>query len=175
LTTAVTALPLAQWRDFYGMVGTASGVIVGATFVVATLTAGLENRALGLRGFITPIAVNLGSVLVGCAILDVPTLTPVTLAVVLGSGGVGGAIYSVMVATRIWHLKLDFADRSFYVALPFASYLAMASAAVMAPWAIDLTLEVLAVTLVALLVIGMRNAWDMATFMIARDRPDQDG
>jgi hypothetical protein len=31
------------------------------------------------------------------------------------------------------------------------------------------------VTLVALLVIGMRNAWDMATFMIARDRPDQDG
>ena len=82
---------LTEWRDFYVMIGTASGAMIGATFIVATLTANLEKRALGLRGFITPSAVHLGSVLVGSAILTVPTLTPMSLAILLGAGGMGGA------------------------------------------------------------------------------------
>ena len=71
----MTALPLTEWRDFYVMIGTAAGVIVGATFIVATLAAQTEKRELGMRGFITPTAVHLGSVLVGSALLAVPTLT----------------------------------------------------------------------------------------------------
>jgi len=61
----MTSLPLHEWRDFYVMIGTASGAIVGAAFVVATLTSGIDKKAIGLRGFITPTAVHLGSVLVG--------------------------------------------------------------------------------------------------------------
>ncbi|MGD0867469.1 MAG: hypothetical protein ABSA49_18155, partial [Rhizomicrobium sp.] len=75
----MTAWPLAEWRDFYVMVGTAAGVIVGATFIVASLAQGLEKRELGMRGFITPTAVHLGSVLLGSALLAVPTLTPLSL------------------------------------------------------------------------------------------------
>ena len=41
---------LIQWRDFYVMIGTASGAMIGATFIVATLTANLEKRTLGMRG-----------------------------------------------------------------------------------------------------------------------------
>ena len=87
----MTALPLADWRDFYVMIGTAAGVIVGATFIVASLASGLESRTIGLRGFITPTAVHLGSVLIGSAILDMPTLTPLLLAVLLGAAGLAGA------------------------------------------------------------------------------------
>lgn len=36
----------------------------------------------------------------------------------------------------------------------------------------SLALDTLAASLVVILIIGMRNAWDMATFMIARD-PDK--
>jgi hypothetical protein len=163
-------LPLAAWRDFYAMVGTAAGVIVGATFIVASLAAGLKDRAVGLRGFITPTAVHLGSVLVGCAILDVPTLTPVMLATLLGTGGVAGAIYSVIVATRIWGMNLDRSDRGFYAVLPILTYLAMALAATRALWDLTETLEILAASLVVLLIVGMRNAWDMTSFMVGRDR-----
>ena len=83
----MVGLPLSEWRDFYVTIGTASGAIVGASFIVATLASELKERTVGLRGFITPTAVYLGSVLVGSAILTVPTLTPVALAVLLGVGG----------------------------------------------------------------------------------------
>ena len=163
-------LPLAEWRDFYVMIGTASGVIVGAAFVVATLAAGLEHRTLGLRGFISPTTVHLGSVLVGSAVLMVPTLTRPWLMVLLGSGGIAGVVYSVIVAMRIWQLNLDISDRASYAIVPVLIYAAMAFAAFLARWRIGISLEILAAALVALLVIGMRNAWDMASFMISRER-----
>jgi hypothetical protein len=164
------ALPLADWRDFYVMIGTASGAIVGATFIVASLASGIKERAIGLRGFITPTAVHLGSVLVGSAILTVPTLTPLSLAVLLGAGSIVGAVYSIVVALRIWKMNLDLSDRGCYAILPLLAYIAMGGAALMAHLAMAHALEILAASLVALLIIGTRNAWDMAIFMIARGR-----
>jgi hypothetical protein len=38
----MTVLPLADWRDFYVTIGTASGAIVGASFIVATLATNLK-------------------------------------------------------------------------------------------------------------------------------------
>jgi len=166
----MAALPLAEWRDFYVTIGTASGAIVGASFIVATLASELKERTVGLRGFITPTAVYLGSVLVGSAILTVPTLTPLALAVLLGAGGTGGAIYGVIVATRVWTMKLDLADRACYVVLPILAYSAIAAAALLESWAVSWTFDTLAVALVTILIVGMRNAWDMATFMIMRNR-----
>ena len=163
---------LAEWRDFYLMIGTASGAIVGATFIVASLTSGIKEREVGIRGFITPTMVHLSSVLVGCAILAVPTLTPFSLALLLGAGGLAGAIYGVAVATRIWAMKLDLSDRAFYVVLPILAYSLMAGAALMACWFVQPTFETFAVALVALLIVGMRNAWDMGTFMITRSRAE---
>ena len=165
-------LPLADWRDFYVTIGTASGAIVGASFIVATLAFNLKERTMGLRGFITPTAVHLGSVLVGSAILTVPTLTSLSLALLLGTGGICGTIYGVAVATRIWHMRLGLDDRLCYVVLPILAYAAMAAAAVIERWAVTPALDTLAASLVVILIIGMRNAWDMATFMITRD-PDK--
>lgn len=165
-------LPLAEWRDFFVMIGTASGVIVGAAFIVASLASGMKERELGLRGFITPTVVHLGSVLVGSAILAVPTLTPVSLVILLGAGGLAGATYGVIVLTRIWKMALDLSDRAFYALLPIAAYATMAGAALMACLPRAPVFETLAVALVALLIIGMRNAWDMGTFMITRNRTE---
>jgi hypothetical protein len=162
--------PISEWRDFYEMIGTASGVIVGATFVVASLASGRKESTLGMKGFITPTAVYLGSVLVSSAILTAPTLTLTWLALLLGIGGLAGMVYGIVVATRIWHMKLDLADRSFYVLLPIAAFGAMAGAALMARFTGGPALEILAISLVVLLVTGMRNAWDMANFMITRDQ-----
>jgi hypothetical protein len=151
------------------MIGTASGVIVGATFIVASLAANLKERMLGLRGFITPTAVHLGSVLIGSAILTAPTLTPELLALLLGAGGGAGVVYSLVVTSRIWAMNLDRSDRGFYALLPILAYAAIAGAGALGITRITQALEIVAVALVALLIIGMRNAWDMATFMITRD------
>src|ERR1700720_3055463 len=102
----MTVLPLTEWRDFYVTIGTASGAIVGASFIVATLTSGVKDPGIGLRGFITPPAVHLGSVLVGSAILTVPTLAALSLAVLLGAGGLAGDADRVLVSAPIWPMEL---------------------------------------------------------------------
>jgi hypothetical protein len=165
----MAALPLADWRDFYVTIGTASGAIVGASFIVATLAANLKERTTGLRGFVTPTAVHLGSVLVGSAILTVPTLTSLSLGILLGTGGIGGTIYGLVVAARIWKMRLDLADRACYVVLPILAYAAIGAAALIERWAVTPALDTLAISFVVILILGMRNAWDMATFMITRD------
>jgi hypothetical protein len=163
-------LPLSEWRDFYVTIGTASGAIVGASFIVATLASELKERTVGLKGFITPTAVYLGSVLVGSAILTAPTLTPFALAIILGIGGTAGAAYAVVVATRVWTMNLDLADRACYAVIPILAYAAIALAAVFVSAAVVPSLNALAVAFVVILIVGMRNAWDMATFMITRNR-----
>ena len=42
----MATLPLAEWRDFYVTIGTASGAIVGASFIVATLASELKERTV---------------------------------------------------------------------------------------------------------------------------------
>src|ERR1700743_1929472 len=94
-------LHLEPWHDFYIMLGGSAGALVGATFVVATLAGNIEKRSIGIKGFITPATVHLGSVLIGAAILMVPTLTALFLALLLGVGGVAGGIYGVVGFFRV--------------------------------------------------------------------------
>jgi hypothetical protein len=157
---------LSEWRDFYVTVGTASGAIVGAAFVVASLTANQEKRELGIRGFITPTAVHLAGVMVGSAALIVPSPTVLFLAAFFGIGGLLGIAYGTVVLGRIRGLELDWEDRFWYLTAAPLAYATMTAAA----WAIwsgaGYAFPLLAVSLIALLVTGMRNLWDMATFMI---------
>jgi hypothetical protein len=166
----MTLLPLENWRDFYVMIGTASGAIVGASFIVASLASGVKERNLGMRGFISPTAVHLASVLVGSAILSVPKIPPLAVALLLGTGGLAGLSYGIIVVTRIWSLKLGMEDWCFYALLPVLAYAALLGASVMIVLKIDDPLYVLAAAFVLLLIVGIRNAWDMATFLIMRER-----
>ncbi|MGN6516692.1 MAG: hypothetical protein ACTHLR_12740 [Rhizomicrobium sp.] len=160
-------LNLGPWHDFYLMMGGSGGALVGATFVVATLAGNIEKRAIGIRGFITPATVHLGSVLVAAAILMVPTLDPPFLALLLGVGGAAGLVYGIVVYSRVTTLKIDFIDRCWYGIFPVLMYALLAVSAVLIFLKdIGPGLELIAAALVALLIIGMRNAWDMATFMI---------
>jgi hypothetical protein len=63
-------------------------------------------------------------------------------------------------------MNLAIEDRCWYALLPIAAYLIMVAAAAMVVLGIDSPLYVLAGSLLLLLVIGMRNAWDMASFMV---------
>ncbi|HEY2033922.1 MAG TPA: hypothetical protein VGH02_09585 [Rhizomicrobium sp.] len=171
-----TQLRLEDWHDFYVMIGTSAGALVGATFVVATLAGNIEKRMIGIKGFITPATVHLGSALVGSAILMVPTLTALFVALLLGAGGLAGMIYGFIIYFRITRLKIDMIDRFWYGVAPILMYGLLAASAWLVFKDIDHGLELIAAALVALLIIGMRNAWDMATFMImgGPGSPDND-
>jgi len=164
----MTTLVLEPWRDFYVMIGTASGALIGASFIVVTLSANLRDRAIGIRGFISPTAGHLGTVLIGSAILAIPDISGLAVAILLGLGGLAGTIYCCLVSRRIWAMKLLPEDRFWYALMPLAAYVIMLAAAVMIVLKIDSPLYVLAASLILMLITGMRNAWDMASFMILR-------
>ncbi len=170
----MTTLPLSEWRDFYVTVGTASGAIVGAAFVVASLTTNQDKREVGINGFITPTAVHLGGVLVGCTVLIVPSPTVLFLTAFFGLGGLAGILYGgVIIGFRVKDLKLALDDRFWYLLAAPLAYAAMVASA----WALwsgaGYALGLLATSLIALLIIGMRNLWDMATYMILSTPPDK--
>jgi hypothetical protein len=87
--------------------------------------------------------------------------------ILLMGGGVAGVVYGLVVIRRIWAVQLSPDDWAFYMALPVLAYVMMIAGALMSPATISF--ELVGAALVLLLIVGMRNTWDMANFAITRD------
>jgi hypothetical protein len=165
--------PLSAWANFYGVVGTAAGSLVGLTFVVISLIAGRSGRAArpslsngGLGAYNTPTVVHFSVALIAGAMLSAPwpVLTPVAL--LLGLGGLGGATYVVVVARRLarWEVYVPVTeDWAFHAVLPLTAYAALVVAALLLPGSPTPALFVVGAALLLLMVVGIHNAWDLVT------------
>jgi hypothetical protein len=162
-----------DWQNFYLLVGTASATLVGLMFVAASIGASVFSEANrnGLQAFISPTVVHFASALFVCIIVTIPSQTWLTLGVLLTVGGAAGLAY----AGRVWvqmfvrrSFSVDWIDRFFYAMFPVVGYLLVFAAGVMlllrTPWSSD----VAAAALVTLLFAGIRNAWDMTTWIMMR-------
>ena len=160
-----------EWDNFYLLVGGAAGALIGLMFVVATLTTemNIESKRLvqGSRIYITPIVFHFGVVLVVSAMTAVPELSPTAVGVVLSGLAVAGLGYSLLTAFRLFNWNEpppDLSDKIFYGIVPVIAYLALALTAgevFLAP--ADAPYSIGAIMLI-LLLIGIRDAWDLATF-----------
>ena len=164
------------WGEFYLLVGGASGALIGLLFVVTTLSAGMhigaETLSRGAAFYMTPTLFHFVTVLVISALAAVPSVTGMWMAVVLGAWSVLGALYAAVMGVAMRKTPLPesghWADVFGYGILPALMYLALlASASIawrdapQAPYAI-------AIGLTALIVLGIRNAWDLVTFIAPR-------
>jgi hypothetical protein len=160
-------------HDFYALVGTAAATLVGLMFVAASIGASIfnEKHLEPMRAFITPTVFHFVIALLICILATIPTQTWAMRGILVGSGGLAGLTYSGRIWVRIFSpygSGIDLADRLFYALIPVLGYLAATVSAValwmQAPWAPDL----MAVALIALLVAGIRNAWDMTVWIVTR-------
>jgi hypothetical protein len=162
-----------DWQNFYLLVGTASATLVGLMFVAASIGASVFSEANrnGLQAFISPTVVHFASALFVCIIVTIPSQTWLTLGVLLAVGGGAGIVY----AGRVWiqmfvhrSFTVDWVDRFFYAMFPIVGYVLVFASGVMLllrmPWSSDVT----AAALVTLLFAGIRNAWDMTTWIMMR-------
>jgi hypothetical protein len=160
------------WDGYFVLLGTASGGLIGLLFVVVTLTSNVErSRALRAAGvYMTPIAVHFGAVLSISAITLVPRLTAPQDAGLIGLF----TLIGLSAATRSCLGILEFrrgpdpphwSDFWGYGAAPATAYvLLFVSAAgvwVRAAWSV----YALAALLLILLLVAIRNAWDLITWM----------
>jgi hypothetical protein len=161
------------WHDFYLLVGTASATLVGLMFVAASIGSSVfsETHRAALGAFFSPTVVHFASALFICIAVTIPSQTWLTLGVLLAAGGIAGLVY----AGRVWvqmfvrrSFTVDLVDRFFYAMIPVLGYLLVLASGVFlllrTPWSSDVT----AAALVTLLFAGIRNAWDMTTWIMMR-------
>ena len=163
------------WQTYYRPTGAASAQLVGLLFIVATLNKGHEQpRAeLGLKLFTTPAVVHLATVLVvsALALLPNPETNPPCALMMLVA--VLGLAYSLPIAVRIGRAKnpTHWSDFWLYGAAPAVVYLALAASAGAAVLRAPHAAYALGLVLLALLVVAIRNAWDLVTWLAPR-RPE---
>lgn len=165
---------LHEWREFYLLIGTAAATLTGLMFVVVSIGPHViaTRGSAGVRAFVTPAVVHFTTVLVVSALMMMPSLTPAALAglLVLGSLGVLTYIFVIGVHAQWRQSKLDREDWLGYVALPILSYLVMLAAAAGVWHQSELGLVTLGASQILLLVVGIRNAWDLVIWLAQKAR-----
>jgi hypothetical protein len=176
--------PLNAWVNFYGVVGTAAGALLGLTFVVISLVAGRAGQAVrpgltgGLGAYNTPTVVHFAAVLVAGATLSAPWPVLAPVALLLGLGGFGGASYVAVVARRLarWEVYAPVAeDWAFHAVLPLGAYVALVVAALLLRGSPTPALFIVGGALLLLVVVGIHNAWDLVTALALQSAGRQDG
>ena len=129
--------PFAEWENFYVIVGSSAGALIGLQFVVMTLIADKQvatSEALG-SAFGTPNIIHFSAALLLSALVSAPWHGIGAVAVLLGLVGVSGVIYVVIVVRRLRSQREYnpvFEDWLFHVLLPFEAYVAMIVSALIA-------------------------------------------
>ena len=172
---------LDSWENFYIIVGSSAGALIGLQFVVITLVADLPiegSAPLATSAFTTPSVIHFGVVLFLSPIASAPWSGMGVVAVLWGLVGFGGMIYTVIVARRMRAqivYKPVFEDWTFHVLLPIAAYVALVVSACLDPACERPALFLVAAAALLLLFIGIHNAWDIATYhLFTRKRKQRD-
>jgi hypothetical protein len=168
-----------SWTAFYTYIGTAAATLMGLVFVVVSLGRGLvgSDRAVrAVRAFYTPIIVFFSTVIIASTVMLLPHITPKPLGVLLGGLGVVGLIYMVISgALHQWRTnELSFDDLLFYIVLPVLAYIALCAAALSLWSEAPAALSMSAGAMILLLIIGIRNSWDLVLSIARIDTTGSD-
>jgi hypothetical protein len=170
---------LAGWENFYVITGSSAGGLTGLTFVVIALAADSNRvRVSGLRAFVTPIIVHFGIVLALAAFLSMPHQSILALSLGFAAIAAFGLIWSVVIVRNMPKPGSEYVpvaeDWIWNVVLPGLVYLLMLAMAFVLWHHVAGALYGIAAASLALLFIGIHNAWDIAVWMTIT-RPGKPG
>lgn len=164
---------LEAWHDFYVFAGTAAATLMGLMFVVMSLgqrTLATEEGTQATRAFFTPIVVFFATIIVLAILMLMPHAPAPALALLLAILAIAGLWY--MIGSRahsVWRTnKLGVDDLFWYVLLPYLGYAIIGVSAVGILKSATFGLYGEAAAILLLLLIGMRNAWDLVVYNIQR-------
>jgi hypothetical protein len=168
---------LSGWENFYVIVGSSAGALIGLQFVVLTLIA---SRPVGAgtaqagHAFATPNIVHFGAVLLLAGILSAPWQAITPAAVLWGLLGLSGIVYAAVVGSRMRRqaaYKPVFEDWLFHLLLPLAAYATLAVTAFAACSHLRGALFCVGAAALLLLFVGIHNAWDAVTYHVFESKP----
>lgn len=164
------------WGEFYLMAGGAAAVLIGLIFVVISLMQDRSRSTVltGSKLYMGPIVLSVSFVLALSAAALTPHINGGAIALIAGAVALWGLVRGIMSIMGIQHLaSIDqspphWTDVWFYGVGPSALYLALAVVALAfwrdASWA----REGLACAVTGLLLVAIRNEWDLITWIAPR-------
>ncbi|HLG99909.1 MAG TPA: hypothetical protein VKX49_26605 [Bryobacteraceae bacterium] len=161
--------PVAAWQNFYVIVGSSAGALIGLQFVVLSLIADRRPDADAGQAFATPNIVHFGAVLGISGLLSAPWDGNLSLDVLLALVGISGITYVIVVIRRMrlqTAYRPEFEDWLFHAVLPFAAYIALTVSASVAQRFLRESLFGIGAAALLLLFIGIHNAWDAVTYHV---------
>ncbi len=170
---------LAKWDNFYVIVGSAAGALIGLQFVVLTLIAQRprESSAEAGAAFGSPTVVHFGAALFLSALLHAPWQSVHDVVALLGIFGFVGVVYSAVVIRRMAKQRSYqpvFEDWLFHAVLPLVAYGSLGGSAIAASSHFRQALFGVAGAALLLLYIGLHNAWDAVSYHVLVVRPERD-
>lgn len=171
---------LQEWQNFYVVLGSAAGALIGLQFVVMTLLTNMPRKvdmAQAGEAFSTPTIVYFATVLVMAAGLCAPWRGVVPVVAFLGAAGLAGLTYCAIVTRRLLRQKAyepEFEDWLFHAVLPLVSYAALIVAAFGSFAQPVASLFCVAGATLLLLLIGIHNAWDSVTYHVFARKHEPD-
>lgn len=162
---------LGEWNNFYVIVGSSAGALIGLQFVVMTLVANkqIETSEAAGGALATPTVVHFGAVLLLSALVSAPWRGFAAAAVLWGLVGLCGVIYVAVVAQRLRvqkDYKPVFEDWLLRVLLPFVAYAVLAASAFAALSRVREALFGVGAAALLLLFIGIHNVWDSVVYLV---------
>jgi hypothetical protein len=163
---------LAGWENFFVIVGSSAGALIGLQFVVMALVANMPRTPRQVQvgdAFATPTIVHFASVLLLSAALSAPWHGISGAALLMGLLGLSGVVYTVIVIRRMrvqTAYQLEFEDWLFRGLLPLAPYTMLAASAYVARANAHEAMFGVGAAALLLLFIGIHNAWDATTYHV---------
>jgi hypothetical protein len=165
---------LESWHEFYMLTGTAGLTLTGLLFVVVSLAPRVvaEHHASGVRSFASPNAVYFTTALVVSAVALVPDLPAGVMGAFLcfGSSASLGYLAHAKIHQRWRQNNYSLLDWAWYVGLPVAAYVLLLACGIGFFFEFALSMHGVGAALILLLVIGLRNAWDIVIWAIQQER-----
>jgi hypothetical protein len=166
------SLNLSPWQNFYVIVGSSSGALVGLQFVVIALIVSARHRTDvdSINAFGTPTVVHFSTALTISAIMCAPLPSLLTLSIALALCGLVGLVCACNVFRRARRQTAYTPVREdwvWYGIVPSGIYVALVVAALSLGMTGRLGLSLVAAATLSLLLVGIRNAWDTVTHIVA--------
>ncbi|MFI5144540.1 MAG: hypothetical protein ACHQJ4_03010 [Ignavibacteria bacterium] len=164
-------LPFTGWENFYIIIGSSAGALIGLQFVVLTLVAQMPSGgdAQASSAFATPSVVHFCVVLLLSAIVSIPWNGITIVSSLWGLVGLCGLIYTVIIVRRMRKqtaYKPVFEDWLFHVLLPLLSYVMISISSLMTLNNTHRALYLVGAASLILLFVGIHNAWDAITYHV---------
>jgi hypothetical protein len=167
---------LSGWENFYVIIGSSAGALIGLQFVVMTLIADIPMRrdvAAAGNAFATPTIIHFSAVLLLAGVMTAPWQSLFTVAVIWALVGLVGLVYCGVTTRRVKSqqaYKPEFEDWLFHSLLPFAAYALVAGGGLVATMHERGALFAIAGAALLLLFIGILNSWDAITYHVLVQR-----